>query len=220
VIGLVKATVSDIHSTELHLAKGVDELTNATVKSQLLRDGYQVVQRDQVYEYELGSLVREFALNVAGRDEISLQMDIVLKKKGSENVAWQARISESSDRFAGVMGNSRATLSTYLENGLSMWARQSSIQLRTGLELVMPPTAPLTAASITDNHGWIAITTSPERAKVYIDHIYFGQTPLRARLPAGVVALEIRRDGYQSFKEMVSVRSGETTQLESTLDSK
>ena len=216
-VGQIKATVSDMYSTELHLERSVDELTTSALTSQLLRDGYRVVQQGQDYDYELGTQVKEFGFNVAGRDERRLLMALSLRKNGSEKLAWQAQVTEVSDRFAGVTGNSRATLSAYLEEGISQWVHEASTQLRAGMAPFTTPAAPVIATVATENQGWISVITTPTRAKVYVDNVYFGQTPLRARMPAGVVSMEIRRDGYKSVVEQVSIRIGETTELESTL---
>jgi hypothetical protein len=217
-IGHIKATVVDVHSAEMRIEEAPDQLAGSALKSQLLRDGYQIVETGQDYDYELGSTIRKFEFNVAAQDEIRLLMDLTLKKNGSASPLWRAQVEESTDRFSGISGNSRSTLSAYLERGIANWVNLSSAQIRIGLEPFISLPVPAVAPAVESHQGWIAITTDPANAKVYIDNVYFGKTPLRARVPQGVVALEIRREGYKSIKEKVSIRNGETTEWESTLN--
>lgn len=63
-------------------------------------------------------------------------------------------------------------------------------------------------------YGYFSVISMPTRVKVYSDDVYYGLTPLKVMVPAGVMTFEFRFDGYKSVKEKVSVRAGETTELE------
>jgi hypothetical protein len=66
--------------------------------------------------------------------------------------------------------------------------------------------------------GLLVLNTKPSRAKVYLDGVYFGMTPLRVEVDAGVHEVSVRLDGYKAGAEKVSVRKGDTTELEMVLE--
>ncbi len=65
--------------------------------------------------------------------------------------------------------------------------------------------------------GHVAVSTVPPRAKVYVDDVYHGLTPITLDLPVGVNRLIIKLDGYPDVAEKVAVRQGRTVELELTL---
>ena len=77
----------------------------------------------------------------------------------------------------------------------------------------LPAYKPLTSATA----GLLVVNTSPARAKVYLDGVYYGLTPLRLELEPGVYTTGVKLDGYRMVSEKVSVRKGETTEVELNL---
>jgi ABC-type uncharacterized transport system auxiliary subunit len=284
-IGRIKATVSDMHSTELLLDKDAAALTTSALRAQLTRDGFSLTPAGQPYDFELVAVIRSFELNVAGRDELNLVVEASLRASGSSDVIWAGVVSEKSDRFAGIMGNSRATITRYLGDGLAnlvqklgasvrgslvqsypqtlstssqpapgtesasgvMTLTPASIREGVAMKAVIPavavptasvPTAPplpaplsapatvapvatvkaesrpVGAPGMLPGYGYISVISMPTRVKVYSDDIYYGLTPLKAMVPVGVMTLEFRFEGYKTSREKVSVRSGETTEIE------
>jgi hypothetical protein len=67
-------------------------------------------------------------------------------------------------------------------------------------------------------NGVLVVSTEPARAKVYIDGVYFGLTPLRAEADLGVHKVEVKLKGYKTASEKVSIRKGESTELELALE--
>jgi hypothetical protein len=67
-------------------------------------------------------------------------------------------------------------------------------------------------------NGRLEVNTTPDRAKVYVDGIYFGMSPLRAETDPGVHKVEVKIKGYKTASEKVSIRKGESTELELTLE--
>ena len=283
-IGRIKATVSDMHSTELLLDKDAAALTTSALRAQLTRDGFNLVPPGQPHDFELVAVIRSFELNVAGRDELNLAVEASLRASGSSDVIWAGVVSEKSDRFAGIMGNSRATITRYLGDGLAnlvqklgasvrgslvqsypqtlstssqpapgtesasgvMTLTPASIREGVAMKAVIPavavptvsvPAAPLPAPlsapatvapvatvkaesrpvgapGMLPGYGYISVISMPTRVKVYSDDIYYGLTPLKAMVPVGVMTLEFRFEGYKTSREKVSVRAGETTEIE------
>jgi hypothetical protein len=283
-IGRIKATVSDMHSTELLLDKDAAALATSALRAQLTRDGFSLVPPGQPHDFELVAVIRSFELNVAGRDELNLAVEASLRAAGSSDVIWAGVVSEKSDRFAGIMGNSRATITRYLGDGLANLVQKIGASVRSGLlqsypqtlstssqpapgteaatgvmtltpassregvafkgvapavaapnasVLAVPQPVPLSAPATVSpvapikadarpaavpgmlpGYGYISVISMPTRVKVYSDDIYYGLTPLKAMVPVGVMTLEFRFEGYKTSREKVSVRAGETTEIE------
>jgi hypothetical protein len=74
------------------------------------------------------------------------------------------------------------------------------------------------APQVSSTNGVLVINTEPARAKVYLDGVYFGLTPLRAEADLGVHKVEVKLKGYKTASEKVSIRKGERTELELALE--
>lgn len=80
----------------------------------------------------------------------------------------------------------------------------------------VPPPAYMPRAS--DTTGLLLVNTSPSRAKVYLDGIYYGLSPLRLEMEPGVHAISVKLEGYRMVTEKVSVRKGDNTEMELNLE--
>lgn len=81
---------------------------------------------------------------------------------------------------------------------------------------VVPPPAYMPHASETT--GLLLVNTSPSRAKVYLDGVYYGLSPLRLEMEPGVHAISVKLEGYKMVTEKVSVRKGDNTEMELNLE--
>ena len=66
--------------------------------------------------------------------------------------------------------------------------------------------------------GVLVVRTEPARAKVYMDGVYFGLSPLNIESAAGIRVVEVKLKGYKNASEKVAVRTGATTELEFQLE--
>jgi hypothetical protein len=66
--------------------------------------------------------------------------------------------------------------------------------------------------------GLLLVRTEPARAKVYIDGVYFGLSPLNIESSAGIRTVQVKLKGYRTASEKVAVRVGATTELEFQLE--
>jgi hypothetical protein len=66
--------------------------------------------------------------------------------------------------------------------------------------------------------GLLLVRTEPARAKVYIDGVYFGLSPLNIESAAGIREVQVKLKGYRAASEKVAVRVGATTELEFQLE--
>lgn len=138
-VGQIRATVSDMYGPELTLDREVSALTGSTLRSQLSSDGFSVVASGQAYDFEVTTLIRTFDLNIAGRDELSMVVEASLREP-TGTVIWSGIVNEKSDRFAGVMGNSRSSITDYLGQGLANLVQKVTSSVRSGLVQSYPQT--------------------------------------------------------------------------------
>jgi len=80
---------------------------------------------------------------------------------------------------------------------------------------VPPPTYTPQASATT---GLLLVNTNPPRAKVYLDGVYYGLSPLRLEMEPGVHAIGVKLEGYRMVTEKVSVRKGDNTEIELNLE--
>lgn len=252
-VGKLNATMRDMHGTELQLDRDVADLVTETSRARLAADGMQLVGADATADLVVEGVVRDFALDVAGRDERRIGIEVTLRDGRSGKPLWAGAIVDRHDRYAGVAGNSRATIVAYLEEGVANYATKLAGALREALPkiyldavesapppthtavagvttlqapvpqpVVTPASAPVPPAAATKTTdaavGYFAVQTVPPRVRVYIGDVYYGMSPLRLELPAGIASVSFKLNGYRPAAEKVSIRPGETTELELTLD--
>ena len=69
-----------------------------------------------------------------------------------------------------------------------------------------------------ETNGLLLVNTNPSRARVYLDGVYYGLSPLRLELEAGIHAISVKESGYKMVTEKVSVRRGDNTEMELNLE--
>jgi hypothetical protein len=67
-------------------------------------------------------------------------------------------------------------------------------------------------------NGLLLVNTNPARAKVYLDGVYYGMSPLRLEMEPGIHAISVKLVGYNMVTEKVSVRRGDNTEIELNLE--
>lgn len=218
-IGKIDATVADISGTKLTLSRDVNGIVEEAYRKELALSGFTVVDEAAKAKYNVEGEVREFRLDIGSRDEIAMELASEFKDAGSGQTLWKAVGVERSDRFAGVMGNSRTTISNFLAASLQKAVRRT-IEAA-GPRLTSAVAAPQEAApksSQAEEGGTFKLNSAPERAKVYIDGVYYGLTPFATALKPGVYEVALKHKGFKPFKEKVSVRAGEVTELDTELE--
>jgi len=70
----------------------------------------------------------------------------------------------------------------------------------------------------TATSGLLLINTSPARARVYLDSVYYGLSPLRLEMEPGIHSISVKLDGYKMVSEKVSVRRGDSTEMDLSLE--
>ena len=83
--------------------------------------------------------------------------------------------------------------------------------------VVSPVATPAATSVAVTAIGVVRVSSQPTRAKIYVDDVYYGMSPQRLELDAGVHSLMAKVVGYKTETEKVLVRKGEATELEFTL---
>lgn len=259
-IGDIKATVTNMHSSEMALDREVTTLLSGAARGQLAADGFRLVGATDPADFRLSGVISAFSMTVAGRDERVIAVEATLREGKSNDVIWSGLIGEKSDRYAGVAGNSRNDIIEYLNEGVAAFAGKTSAAVRDGLTKSYPrsivagqPKTLSTISGITTLHaptsrdepvalpvalsasastpavvvslprpavvagpvtGYVSVSSTPARAKVYVDDVYYGVTPIKIELPVGVGHLNFKLDDYKPAAEKVAVRRGEVTELD------
>lgn len=263
-IGDIKATVTNMHSSEMALDQDVTSVLSAAARGQLAADGFRLVGAAEAADFRLSGVVKAFSLTVAGRDERVIVVEATLREGKGGDVIWSGLVTEKDDRYAGVTGNSRGTLIEYLGEGISAFAGKLSAAVRDSLAKSYPRTIAVgqtksisSIPGVTTVHapasrdepvaapapaptpvpavaavpavaprlvpvpaasgpavGYVSVYSTPARVKVYVDDVYYGVTPIKIELPAGIGRLSFKLDGYRTTAEKVAVRRGEVTELE------
>ena len=244
-IGDVGAPVFGMHGTEL-VMEDVPGTVTAAIMNQFSAIGFQTVAVGGATaaangDFELSGVVKEFSMNIAGRDEVSIVVETTLRDTRRGGVLWSGAVAEKADRFAGVAGNTRTSITRYLSAALAKVSAKTRDAIRDSIVqtypdlfsqaasaddatpgvtvLVAPPDRATTSqAARPGMTGQLSITTIPSRAKVYVADIYYGLSPLRLELEPGVHTLHLKLEAFKATTEKVSVRKGETTELEIRLE--
>lgn len=244
-IGNVSAAVNDMLGSELYL-RDIPGAVTAAMQKQLATSGFQVVASGDKtpstnHDFELSGVIKEFTLNIAGRDEVSIVVETTLRDSRTGKILWAGSVAEKADRFAGITGNTRNSITLYLSDALAkvsaktreavsttivqvypeLFHPASPLQRPTdGVTVLVAPTEPLPATPLVQasGSGRLTVSTTPPRAKVYLADVYYGLSPLKLELEAGIHTLHFKHEAYQPTTEKVSVRKGETTELEIKLE--
>lgn len=232
-IGRIDATVADISGTRLVLADPPASIVTDAFAKELSSLGYDV-KRDGAEtdaDFVLKGEVREFRLDILGRDRIKIEVWGEITEKETGRAVWSGVESEETDRYAGVVGNSKATIARYINATLAKVAGKAvsaaSPKLANTRASYRPkaleearPMEPERAGekAVAEGTGRFVIKTEPQRARVYIGGVYYGLTPLSLDLEPGVYEVEIKHRGYRDVSEKVSVRKSDFTELEVGLE--
>lgn len=243
-IGITTELVSGISGKELILDRDVAEVVGSSIRKRFDDAGFQILD-DASALYELSGAIKELTYNVKARDEISLAIQTTLKETASGKVVWSGIVIEQGDRFAGISGNNKSDIASFLQSKLGIVTKKTFDAISTSLMASRPDlfnlapgtkaidgvtvlqatgisgTAPVASSgnkTAASNNGTLVLSTQPARSKVYLDGIYFGMSPLRTEVEVGIHEISVKSNGYKAATEKVSVRKGETTELELTLE--
>lgn len=225
-IGKVNSIVYDMNSGDFLLSENVSALVRRALIHELTASGYEVKTEGgpKAADFSIAGEVKEFSLNIASRDEISIKVPLTFTETETSRAVWAGAAVERSDRFAGVSGNSRTSLSNYITNSLSKALRKAITEANpkiSNTKAAYSPAekpAPSYEQAAPAGTGRVVISTEPVRSKVYIQDVFYGLTPLSLDIEPGVYEITVKQKGFKEATEKVSVRLGQFTELELTLE--
>jgi hypothetical protein len=201
VLGAITVPSVDMKGPLLALERPVAEAITETLKKELEAAGFRAVSTPEGADYIISGEVRKFSLDIRERDEMEIELHSAIKDKTS--VLWSGSTGMKTDRFAGVAGNTRRTVNRFLSDSIQQ-AVGGIVENAVKLSKTIPP----------GGGGKLAVTTSPPRAKLRIDGVYYGLTPITVELRPGIYEITLSLKGFEDKKEKLAIRPDSTTELE------
>ncbi len=238
-IGISTQRVIGMSGADIMVEPEVAAIVTNSMRKHLDNAGFQLSAADA--QYELSGEIKVLNYDVKVRDEINIVVESTLTERATGKVVWSGSVVEKSDRFAGVAGNSKKDIANYLREKVGVVAGKTTEAISAslmasrpdlfsltpgtrpiaGVTVLVAPAANATPAAsptpVAGGNGLLLITSTPARAGIYIDDVYYGLTPLRLELAAGVHNVRAGLSAHKTSMEKVSVRKGETTEIEMAL---
>lgn len=214
-IGKIEATVIDIHGDKLIIEKDVAASVNEAIKTHLTTAGF-IVRVEGDADIIMSGAIKKFRLDIKGRDEIEIELESRLISGKTGKVIWEGVVTEKEDRFAGVSGNSKKTINSYISKTLAKVINKTIIEINKNFGKA--GTTSIDEMPIPEGAGRISIKTEPPRSKIYIGDIYYGLSPLSVDIESGIYDVTVRLEGFKEKKEKVSIRKGQKTELEINME--
>ncbi len=239
-IGDIRDTfVSDMTGSHIVIDEGIATLVTTAMRKQLAVAGYHVLNGEQggtpPVAYVIQGRITRFSLDVLSRDKVEIEVQTRVTDPHTNEVIWAGTVQEKTEHFAGVIGDSRASLVDYLDDSLRHVTEKTVKAFTAALAQSLPdmflqagvPTPGVSVQTAPRVHneghvqpspnipvkdgGELSITTVPAGVQVYIGDVYYGMSPLSLKLAAGVYSVRLAVEGYRDVTQKVSVRPAETT---------
>jgi hypothetical protein len=260
-LGVLKGRVIGMNGDEILMDQDVADIVTNSIAKRFETEGYQVVEGGAPAVFEVSGVVKTLTLNVKDRDDILITIETTLKEIATGKVVWSGSVTEKNDRFAGVSGNNKGDIVSYLNKELRIASTKTVESISTslmasrpdlfnltpgtkpvpGVTVFVAPQLPKAAAPVmmpnsvtqpsvsdapassykahaSETAGLLLVNTNPSRARVYLDGVYYGMSPLRLEMEPGIHAISVKLAGYNMVTEKVSVRRGDNTEIELNLE--
>lgn len=223
-VGRATSVVADMTGNDIRLTEDVSALVERAFTEEFSARGVKTASPGEA-DFVLSGNIEKFRCDVLSRDEVEIALSTELKDARGR-VVWSGSKEFSDDRYPGVMGNTRGSIAEYISSSLQVVAgglvneALGEVSPVAGEPREATSPAPVEAAPSAPEAatGAFALTTDPPRAMVYINGVYYGLSPIELSLEPGIHELTVRKRGYSSWSDRVSVREGETTEMELVLD--
>ncbi|MFA6120052.1 MAG: PEGA domain-containing protein [Sideroxydans sp.] len=242
-VGTSNARITGLTGKDIMSDRDATEVVAESMKKRLSDAGLQVLVGDASNaQLQLSGTVKELSIDIKDRDYVNIAVESTLTEVASGKVIWSGLVVERAERYAGTSGNGKKDVADFLkwklgvvstkttESVLSvlMATRPELFNMAVGIKPVQGVTvysnsagsaasAVVPAATQSESmvaNGMLVISSNPSRAKVYVDGVYFGLTPLRAEYGAGIHEVNVKLEGYKTSSEKVSVRKGDNTEMD------
>ncbi len=241
-VGILATRVMGMSGKQIMLDREVAKLVGEIMQKQLGDTGLQVLAPDaKNAQFQLTGSIKTLSVDIRERDYLNIVIESTLTEVASGKVIWSGMVAEKKDRYAGTSGNNKQDVADFLRHGLQVVSAKTGESLLSVLMATRPdlfglnaavkpvqgvtihstamPAASLPPATVPAAvaKGTLLLNSIPNRAKAYVDEVYYGLTPLRIDLAPGIYPVRLELEGYQPIAEKVSVRSEDRTELEMKL---
>ncbi len=242
-VGTSNTRITGLTGKDIMSDQDATEVVVASMKKRLGDAGLQVLAADATNaQFQLSGAVKEFNIDVKERDYVNIAIESTLTEVTSGKVIWSGLVVERAERYAGTSGNGKKDVADFLRWKLGVVSTKTTESILSVLMATRPEMfnmvvgiKPVQGVTVYSNstgstasavvpasvqaeplvaNGTLVISSGPSRAKVYVDGVYFGLTPLRAEFATGVHDVVIKLEGYKPFSEKVSVRKGDNTEMD------
>lgn len=225
IIGKITAVVSDYMGSVLEISDPPEDVVGRGFIEELKNSGYRVLTADDKSnaDFVVSGALKGLRLDIGSRDEIDVRVYIKITEAETGRIIWEGIASEKNSRFAGVMGNNKDSIAAYAAQSIGKAIKtavneaSSLIENTRAAYAVSAEKKTETNAAPRQGTGRLVVAAQPN-AKVYVNGVYFGMTPFKTDMEPGVYELNVKQRGFKEAKERVSVRLGELTEIEVTLD--
>ena len=242
-VGISTARIMGLTGKQIVLDQEAVTLVGEVMRKQMGDAGLQMLGAEaKNAQFQLTGSIKTLSVEIRERDYLHIVIESTLTEVASGQVIWSGVVAEKQERYAGSSGNTKGDVAHFLRNGLRVVADKTgesllSVLMSTspelfGLNAAVKPVSGVTvnavaapapsvpspvAVSNAGAQGALLLSSVPSRAKVYVDDVYYGMTPLRLDLAPGIYPVRMELEGYRSIAEKVSVRSEDHTELEMKL---
>jgi len=244
-VGVSTARIMGVTGKQLVLDQEAVTLLGGVMRKQLGDAGLQMLGAEaKNAQFQLTGSIKTLSVEIRERDYLHIVIESTLTEVASGQVIWSGVVAEKQERYAGSSGNTKGDVVHFLRNGLQVVADKTAESLLSvlmstrpelfGLNAAVKPVAGVTVNAVAApasapympspaavanavTQGALLLSSVPSRAKVYVDDVYYGLTPLRLDLAPGIYPVRMELEGYKSMAEKVSVRSEDHTELEMKL---
>jgi len=242
-VGTSNTRITGLTGKDIMSDRDATAVVAESMKKRLGDAGLQVLNADAANaQFQLSGAVKELSIDVKDRDYVNIAIESTLTEVASGQVIWSGLVVERAERYAGTSGNGKKDVADFLRWKLGVVSTKTTESVLSVLMATRPEMfnmavgiKPMQGVTVYSNsagsvatavvpavtrdesvlaNGTLTISSSPSRAKVYVDGIYFGLTPLRAEFAAGVHEVGIRLEGYKASSEKVSIRKGDNTEMD------
>jgi hypothetical protein len=242
-VGTSNTRITGLTGKDIMSDRDATEVVAESMKKRLGDAGLQVLAGDATNaQFQLSGTVKELSIEIKDRDYVNIAIESTLTEVASGKVIWSGLVVERANRYAGTSGNGKKDVADFLRWKLGVVSTKTtesimSVLMATQPEMfnmavgikpvqgvtvysnsagsaasaIVPAVAP---SDVVTANGTLLVSSNPSRAKVYVDGVYFGLTPLRAEFGAGIHEVSIKLDGYKTSSEKVSVRKGDNTEMD------
>lgn len=134
--------VSNLSGHAVVIDENVSTLVTRAMRDEFNAAGYHVVGPGDPdagkAQFTLTGTIKGFRLDVKARDEVDMRVQTEVQDPRTDASIWSGTVTENSNRFAGMMGDSRGSLTDYVIESLQNVTRKTASTVTASLSQAYP----------------------------------------------------------------------------------